>query len=171
MDEVLRYLYQMSSASAGREEIMRDVFKNEPRIPIDAILNHLKDKRCVFNPIRVDNNIAYDMSDHHALTVTGMEFLRNALIPGRPFEAQEMERLQEVETQKVTSKLAKNEDFPKQQWMVLPLITFAFGIISTLGTEFLKRQFSPDPKPNLQIIVVHDTIRVPLQQPIKHGVH
>jgi hypothetical protein len=168
MDEVLRYLYQMSSTSAGREEIMQNVFKNEPTIPIDAILLHLKDKRCIFNPIRVDNNIAYDMSDHYALTVTGMEFLRNASIPGKPFEAQEMERLLEVEKQAITAKLAKNENFPKQQWMVLPLITFAFGIISTIGAEFLKRQFFPDPKPNPQIIVVHDTIRTSLQQAVKH---
>jgi len=167
MDEVLHYLYQLSPASAGRAEIAQKVFKNEAGVPIDAILLHLKNEGCIFNPIRVDNNIAYDMNDYYAITILGIQFFRNAAIMGKPFEARETERLLELKNRVVTAKLAKKEAFPKRQWMILPLITFAFGIISTIGTEFLKRRFFTEPTAKPQIIVLHDTIRVPIQA-VKH---
>ena len=45
--------------------------------------------------------------------------------------------------------------------MVLPLISFVLGIVSTVATEFFKRKVWLDPKSNTQVIVVHDTIRAP----------
>ena len=157
--------YALIPGSADRKMLLHEIFPNENNVPIDALLFELKKDGYIFTPVRVDNNIAYDMHDHYSMTHLGMRFLNNSSISAKPFQAREVERLSK---QAVLAIQVKSENFLKRHWMVLPLISFVFGIVSTLGTEFLKRKAWPYPKPNTQVIVIHDTIRAPVPAARKH---
>lgn len=160
LDRVLEYLYKLIPGFIAKSQIIREVFNNDKSVPIDAILLFLKEEGLIFNELAIVNNTALPKTNRYSLTMGGILFFQNAGILNRPYCAHELENIQEAEKSTINAKLAKREAFPKQNWMILPIITFVRGGISTIEGEYLKRKIWPEAKAASQIVIIRDTVRL-----------
>jgi len=158
LDRALKYFYVLSPTEVDKFAILHAVFADDPAIPIDAIILHLLKEGHIFPSIKIEDGQAYDLPNCYSITVDGTLFFLNASIPGNPFQSEENERLATKQRQDTSAKVAEKDGFLKWNWMILPLITFMLGMISTVGGEYFKRVMWPDSKASLPTIVVHDTI-------------
>lgn len=160
LDLLTRYLYDRVPDHIHKSTIYKQVFKNDPKIPFDALLAHLEDENFIHHPLESVNGEEVEKTDYYSLKPSGIFFYQWSDIPGRPFYAKEVARINDLQKAEVMAKVVQRESYLKRNWMVLPFITFLLGMLSTLGTEFLKRKIWPDPKSTNQIAIIRDTLRV-----------
>jgi hypothetical protein len=166
LDQVLQYLHQATPKGIERAELFREVFANDPSVPIDAILLHLEENDKIYLVIKIEHGFAVDIPSCYAITVTGMVFFQRASIPGKPYQSAEFEREGLAENKLVKERTERTEAFLKRNWLMLPLITYFLGVLSPINTAFLKQKMLPDPKERAPIIIVHDTIYLPSAKPL-----
>jgi hypothetical protein len=167
LDRVLIYLYQISPGAASKEELTREVFANDPTVPIDAILLHLLEQGNIYPVIYIEHYLAIEIPDCYSISVPGIIFFQQASLPGMPYQSAEEERQRKASEQIIYAKVEKREAFIKLNWMLLPLITFLLCILATVGSEYFKRKMWPDPKAGTQILVIHDTLYTPATRATK----
>jgi hypothetical protein len=151
LDLVLVYLYDRIPHGISKAMILEEVFEGDTSVPIDAIMLYMEKESHI--------HLTPSASVRYSVTIPGMEFMRTASIPHKPYQCRENRRSQDLRDMQVTAKLAKKADWPKQNWLALLLITFFLGIVSTLSAEFLKKRLFPDSPTTLPMPILRDTIR------------
>jgi hypothetical protein len=159
LDLVLIYLYDRIPHGISKSRIWQDVFNGDVSVPIDAILLHLEDQDHIYLTLSLTGQQFLANQECYSVTIRGMEFIRKSSIPNRPYHDEEFQKLEAIHDKAVAAKLAKRADWPKQNWLVLLLITFFLGIFSTLSAEFFRKKMFSDPSTKPQVIIVRDTIR------------
>jgi hypothetical protein len=159
LDLVLTYLYDRIPNGISKTRILQDVFNDDVSVPIDAILLHLEDQGHIYLTFSLTSKHFFESKEYYSVTIRGMEFIRKSSIANRPYQCEEYQKLEAMRNKAVTAKLAKKADWPKQNWMVLLLITFFLGIVSTLSAEYLKKKLFPDSAATPSTPISRDAIR------------
>jgi hypothetical protein len=161
LDQVLEYLFRAMPKGINKDELFREVFANDPSVPIDAILLHLEEKGQIYFVIEIECGFAIDIPNCYGITVSGIVFFQGAYFPNKPYESAELERKGKAEKELVKERTERKEAFLKRNWVMVSLITYFLGVVSPIGSEFLKRKLWPDPKGGVPVMIVHDTIYLP----------
>jgi len=150
LDPVMNYLFNLVPSNVPALEILSKVFNNDPKVPIDAILIYLQKEGYIYTKLELNNNMACRPANSYTLTIPGIAFYNSAIIQGHPYLSQEKKQYREM-------MLSEKEAWPKRNWRIMTVLTFALGITATVVSEALKQRLIPISPPQPQIIIIKDT--------------
>lgn len=142
LDSVLAYFFDKAPKKFSISEISKNIFNNDPNIPVSEIIVHLVEEKYLF-PELTD----YTMNIHdvkYGISIKGILFFERAKTGRRPYSVLENEK----KTQKTRTEIkhdhrinnAAQEWWGKKYWWVMLIIGWVGGCWSNIAKEKLSRK-------------------------------
>jgi hypothetical protein len=147
-DKIIAYLYSIIPAQKTQAQLLKEVFNNDAKVPLPAIINHLLTDgylvRWEYQAGKVNPS-----KDEYLLSFVAIAKQTDAAYSGKGlYEAKKItedaENKRRVEKEEIELKVAKAESWPKRHWLIMIFVAFFLGIIADMGKELFKRKLDQD---------------------------
>jgi hypothetical protein len=144
LDKVLEYFFNKVPERQTALKILKDVFNDNPIIPLKEILSHLIEEKYLYRQLTDSktNNTEYGLS------VPGILFYQHASTKTRPYYSLEIEKkLEKERDDKLKNYQLKNsisEMWVKKYWYVVLILGWVGGCWTDIGKETIKRKIWTD---------------------------